>query len=227
MDTSEQVPAEESPTRMSKVRRTRKTIVVTLTIVVLAFMLLSCAPRQSGTVDAGSNGEGDSTGTTENGIGLAFEWSEDSDCGVCHSAEAHSFESSTTAASFHASKTCVDCHNEVGTLATIHEGTTPTDLMPKRLKRTVVKEEVCLECHVRSSLAQDSAASNALTDSVGTVVNPHQLPQTASGIHEEIVCADCHELHNDETGLEKSAKDYCLSCHHADVFVCYTCHPER
>jgi hypothetical protein len=227
MDTNEQTSVEESPTKMSNTRRARKTIIVTCAIVALALVLLSCAPRQSGSVDIGNNSDEDSAGIAENEMELAFEWSEDSDCGVCHGTEAHSFENSTTAAFFHASKECIDCHDEADALVKVHEGTTPTDLMPKRLKRTAVKEEVCLECHVQSTLAQDSAANEALTDSVGTTVNPHQLPKTTSGIHEEIVCADCHELHNDETGLEKSAKDYCLSCHHADVFECYTCHQER
>ena len=201
-------------------RRARSIFVVgsALAVAALTIGLASCAPSGSSTTS-----KGDDDGTAA----IAVAWSADGDCGTCHDTESHSFEDSTTSASFHASQSCADCHDDVDTLATVHEGVTTDDLVPKRLKKTTVASETCLGCHDQAELVQATADSTVLTDSEGTVVNPHQLPETASGVHGEIVCADCHELHGDASELDTDAKNYCLSCHHADVFQCNTCHVEK
>ena len=50
--------------------------------------------------------------------------------------------------------------------------------------------------------------------------NPHELPETDT--HGQIACTDCHSMHEEQTDLQGDAKAYCMSCHHADVFECYT-----
>lgn len=70
-------------------------------------------------------------------------------------------------------------------------------------------------------LAALTADSEALVDAEGTVVNPHALPEGAG--HEAISCTDCHKVHT-EADPVKTATAKCRSCHHEDVFECYTCH---
>ncbi len=71
------------------------------------------------------------------------------------------------------------------------------------------------------ALAALTADSEALVDAEGTVVNPHALPEGAG--HEAISCTDCHKVHT-EADPVKTATAKCRSCHHEDVFECYTCH---
>lgn len=71
------------------------------------------------------------------------------------------------------------------------------------------------------ALAALTADSEALVDAEGTVVNPHALPEGSS--HEAITCTDCHKVHA-EADPAKAALGKCRSCHHEDVFECYTCH---
>ena len=62
---------------------------------------------------------------------------------------------------------------------------------------------------------------NVLTDMNGTIVNPHALPESAD--HAEVSCVSCHQMHA-AGSIEKKAQRACASCHHADVYECYTCH---
>jgi hypothetical protein len=192
-----------------------------LAVISTLLIVAACSPKLA-TGDSGGAQE-----TAPGDVAVTVAWSVNSDCGICHSLEAHSFEDAAAAASLHGSKQCVDCHDDIDALDKIHEGTAVGDFAPKRLKKTVVDKDICLSCHKQANLANVTSDSLVLTDMAGKVVNPHELPATASGIHGEIVCADCHELHNDSSGLDKNSKDYCLSCHHADVFECNTCHAER
>lgn len=71
-------------------------------------------------------------------------------------------------------------------------------------------------------LVAATADSTALTDSSGTVVNPHDLPAVKD--HDSITCTTCHDVHDPEPDAAKTASKKCLSCHHEGVYECYTCH---
>ena len=88
----------------------------------------------------------------------------------------------------------------------------------KRLE-SPIENELCFTCHGSyEALAEKTADGTVLTDKTGTVVNPHAIP--ANGEHnEEPACKNCHKMHGDS-----DPQEYCRSCHHADVFECYTCH---
>ena len=77
-------------------------------------------------------------------------------------------------------------------------------------------------CATWEVLAELTADSEALTDSEGTVVNPHDLPVVEE--HADITCASCHKLHEEDADAAKTALKLCRSCHHEDVFACYSCH---
>lgn len=150
------------------------------------------------------------------------DWSPSTDCATCHSNEVSSEADTACTASKHASLSCADCHSDTEKLAKLHNGTSSDDRQPTRLKQTEVSSEVCLGCHDQSELAQKTASVTALTDSNGKTVNPHDLPATET--HQAITCTNCHTMHSEQTDLDGDAKSYCTSCHHADVFECYTCH---
>lgn len=71
-------------------------------------------------------------------------------------------------------------------------------------------------------LIEATADSTVLTDSNGTVVNPHDLPAVKD--HDGIECATCHKIHDPEPDAPKVASKKCLTCHHDGVYECYTCH---
>lgn len=120
---------------------------------------------------------------------------------------------------------CSSCHTDEGALAEVHEGATSEDKMPKRLKHTAVSAESCEACHPGlDELAAKTVDSAVLTDSNGTVVNPHDLPDNER--HQDIVCGDCHAVH-ESGGVQETAPKACTSCHHAGAYECGTCHEER
>lgn len=80
----------------------------------------------------------------------------------------------------------------------------------------------CASCHDLDDIREATKDSAVLTDVNGTVVNPHDLPEVAE--HAEVVCAGCHKTHEVTESTAKSAARACASCHHADVYECYTCH---
>ena len=123
----------------------------------------------------------------------------------------------------HSAFGCATCHADQK-LGDLHDGATPDAKMPKKLKKTEVDDEVCLNCHESyEALAEKSTGSQALVDDNGTVVNPHALPDVAD--HGPIGCVDCHTVHKDaDKPVTEKAKDKCLSCHHENVFECGTCH---
>lgn len=181
-------------------------------------MAISCAAFSGCQSNSGSQG-GESSGSNE--VTLT-EWTEDTDCTACHSNETNSTSDSNCTVSKHSSLTCTTCHDDKTALASLHEGVSSSDRQPTRLKKTEVSSSVCLGCHDATELAQQTDACTALTDSNGTVVNPHSLPDTST--HSSITCTNCHSMHSEQTDLDGDAKSYCLSCHHANVFQCYTCH---
>lgn len=180
-------------------------------------LLYSCAPQSS----SNEQGEGNSQpqASTEP---VAIQWSPETDCSLCHRTEAQSETDSACDASLHATMTCINCHTDETQLAKMHEGATTADRAPTRLKKTGIDKEGCLSCHTQADIAQTSAASTILTDVNGLTVNPHDIPDTPS--HTEITCSDCHEMHSDASGRTEDAQKLCRSCHHQDVYECYTCH---
>lgn len=189
-------------------------LVVFVLVPALAALLYSCAPNAP------------SDAVKQGGIpkeqSVSVEWSKDSDCSVCHVPEQESYSDSACLASLHPDTTCSQCHADSTELSSVHEGKTASDKMPKKLKKTSVSDDLCLSCHFETKDALAEATPDVLiTDSKGNSRNPH----LADGVveHEDIECAECHSMHVDEP-IEDQAKDKCYSCHHAEVFECYTCH---
>ena len=105
--------------------------------------------------------------------------------------------------------------------------------MPKKLKNTAVSEETCLTsgCHSMDELVAATASSTVLTDSNGTVKNPHEMLIDENHIansNADLACSSCHKMH-EENGAEsqavaESAQAKCTGCHHQNVYECGTCH---
>lgn len=180
----------------------------------------------------------------------SYEWSMDLDCALCHQkeaeglapaeadetkeAEAEPIESDTdekgagaTEVSAYAAMhvqtfglECVACHSDEEGLAVGHKNLN-SGKEARRLKKSKVDSEVCTTCHKAEDLAGKTADYRGLTDSNGTVVNPHDLPQVES--HQSIACTDCHQAHSGKQ-IDFTAATTCNSCHHAGVYECNTCH---
>lgn len=153
-------------------------------------------------------------------------WSLDQDCAVCHTVEGDSLENDKTAACIHVKETeatCGTCHTDEAALADVHDKAKATAKAPKKLKKTVIEAETCLssDCHdlTTDELAELTAAITDCTDSKGTTVNPHEVMGLTPG-HDNITCGNCHKMHAEEI----DAATTCVSCHHAGVYECNTCH---
>ncbi len=184
---------------------------------VALMLLVGCAPQESAPKSDSNN--------SSKQPAVEFVWSADADCAMCHAVENESMTDATCLASTHEKEgnTCATCHTDKTGLNKAHEGATPEGAeKAKKLRSTTIDENVCLSCHDGyEQLAEKTASSTALTDSDGTVVNPHALPEHEK--HADTTCADCHVMHTDEPPAE-SAPGYCSSCHHAGIYECYTCH---
>lgn len=177
----------------------------------LAALGAGCSPASESSSSSSTDMSDDSVPAT---------WSMDSDCGLCHDSEQASQQDSQCLVSKHDQLSCTDCHNDEQALTTVHDGASkPTKKV--QLKDTSVSSDTCLACHDKSQLIAATAGVTVCTDSQGTTVNPHDLP--ANDKHATINCIDCHEMHSTETA-DTLAPDECLSCHHKDVYECYTCH---
>ena len=208
---------------MEKSKKRLIASVVAALMLVSALAALGCAP-QAATGGAGGDGAppAEAGADAEAAAAAAFEWSAESDCATCHSAEGASMEDTACAASAHASQGCAGCHADASGLEAAHADVAMGDRAPKRLKSTSVEEATCPGCHGSyEELAARTADSSALTDKSGTVVNPHDLPE--SGDHGGIACNDCHSVHEAAPAADTAA-EYCRSCHHMDVYECGTCH---
>lgn len=197
--------------------RKKARIVLACGAVCAMMALAACAPQQAAVNTQASQ--------EEEATPIEVSWSPESDCAVCHDTQGSSMESIPCAAAQDSEVTCSSCHTDEATLATVHDGVTSEDKMPKRLKQTTVSAEACETCHGGvDELAPKTTESTVLTDSKGTVVNPHALPDNER--HQTIVCGDCHAMH--ESGnVQETALKACTSCHHAGVYECGTCHEQR
>lgn len=178
-----------------------------------------CAPRAA-EAPAGNSEEA----MAESGT-AATAWSPDLNCGACHADEQATLSEAACVAGYHASSQgfeCATCHADTDGLTQAHGDMTGTK-MPKKLKKTEVDSALCATCHDKTALAEATAASTALTDEQGTVVNPHDLPSNADHDKADAQCVDCHKGH-DVAGIQETARDYCVGCHHENVYECNTCH---
>ena len=203
----------------------RRFAVAAICMLALAFVVVSsaCSPSTSDVSESGAESDAAPTVSAEDGeaapIELASaEWSPEGDCATCHDDE----ESHKTEA--HPAVACVQCHTDVSALGAVHEGKTSSDKMPTRLKKTQVEEDACESCHSGyEELAAQTSSLDILTDSEGTVVNPHEIKNHGGEEHREFTCADCHGEHKGKTPGEQ-AQSLCAGCHHANVYKCGTCH---
>ena len=203
----------------------RKIVLASAVAGVIALMSLGtvgCAPK---TADLSETGSGSQAEADENAAMTGdFAFSADADCTTCHSTEGDSLGDATMPASNHATQECTTCHSDIDSLATAHDGVQFGDKAPKRLKKTTIDTTACFSsgCHgSQEDLAAKTEACAILTDANGTVVNPHALPGGES--HDSIHCTDCHEAHSGRT-IDETGMGTCISCHHAGVFECNTCH---
>lgn len=116
--------------------------------------------------------------------------------------------------------TCATCHEDSDDLARAHKKLNSGKEV-KSLRRTSIGSEVCTSCHAPEDLAKATEGRDVLVDESGASVNPHVLPEVSD--HESVTCADCHYAHG-EVSLTDTAINACISCHHARVFECHTCH---
>lgn len=144
-------------------------------------------------------------------------------CLACHKGEATALDDpeSLMATHVNAGAVCTTCHSEERTLSLVHKKTDGKK-PPTSLKRTKVADEVCLTCHDDAKKLINATASKQIEDEKGIKANPHDLPSNDS--HDGVRCANCHKLHEANPGTSKEALGTCLSCHHAGVFECGTCH---
>ena len=214
--------------RTARMRRSKATkCVIVAATAALCLVCFSCAPSPS--APASSDEPKDSGAAVEDAPTTpadASMWSMDIDCGVCHQDKQASTEDSSLRACTHATQagaTCITCHSDESTLSTVHQDATAEGPMPKKLKKTTVDAQTCQASGCHDMSADEFKALTAdvteLVDSNGTMVNPHEVMGLTAG-HADIKCSDCHSEHKADAG----AATTCISCHHAGVYECNTCH---
>ena len=191
--------------------------VLALTVVLTVFCIAGCSPQQNDKTPAQDGAK------TED---VQVDWSLSTDCVTCHVAEKATMVEGASGAHAHvqqAQATCATCHVDEAKLAKAHEGKTATDPMPKKLKTTTVDTETCQSsgCHdlTEDEMLALTAGNTGLIDSKGTQVSPHNVIGLTSG-HADITCSSCHNMHDEKM----DAAALCVTCHHAGVYECNTCH---
>ena len=192
----------------------RKAFLASLSLTVLILAVFGCAPRSA---EPSSNQEEEPQNV--------IEWTMNSDCAGCHLNEVASSTNSALPYSIHAVEVagCTECHiNDEGTLLKAHKDYMEKEV-PTKLLATKISSDTCLStCHVQEELIAITEDFTRLRDPYGTVVNPHDMPQTER--HESLItCASCHKLHVAGESFD-TTRFLCISCHHSGVFQCYTCH---
>lgn len=183
-------------------------------LVVLVVCMAACAPKTK-------SPESDNP-QNEKSMEVDFTWSGEADCATCHKKEEASLTDMTCLMAQHSDVSCASCHTDQDALSKVHNKSTPEKAARAVLKATSIQVESCESCHAPSDIAAATAGATVLTDKNGVVSNPHALPESAD--HESVSCMNCHQMHVSETNLEKKAQRACASCHHAEVYECYTCH---
>lgn len=155
-------------------------------------------------------------------VGESF--SMDVDCALCHTDATEQMQEEGYTGALHSGLSCINCHDNEEELTEAHAENYSAKQASRvvALVSTTVDEEICYTCHGDAeSLAEATADSTVLTDSNGTTINPHDLPDIDN--HVNITCGSCHKMHDDKT-TEEGATNACLSCHHDNVYECGTCH---
>ena len=201
-------------------QKPNKRAIIALASFAIVACLAGCAPQSP------SNGsaKADATGSQNAAATMDVSFSQDSDCTVCHAVESESMGDSTCLASLssHTTMECLSCHEYGSGLEKAHEKVSPGDTPREGLRRTKVDDAVCTPCHDYAELVSKTASSTVLTDSEGTTANPHEVLATGEG-HADVQCSSCHKMHKAED-TATTANNLCLSCHHAEVYECGTCH---
>ena len=166
-----------------------------------------------------------------------FVWSIEANCVQCHEKQGKSMDDAKLLANEHGSLDCLFCHDyevpatelaaEVDaegeapkTLEEAHAKVDTVEIVKRNsLRNTVVQEEACLTCHNLDDLKDATVDCVVLKDANGLVVNPHDL--VAGEQHSSITCSSCHVMHSADPAAAYRA---CVSCHHAEVWECGTCH---
>lgn len=212
---------DKAPERESGIRTYKA-----LAAAAIAFALAgvaACSPQHPSEADSAADAPAESS-VEAAALEGPFAFSADADCSVCHTVEADSQADTGCTASLHSQQACMDCHGPADAVAAAHDGVEYGDRPAKRLKSTGIEEESCLAsgCHDgRESLAEKTADSQVLTDSNGTTVNPHAMPESAD--HATLDCGNCHDMHSSKA-IEETAPQACIGCHHTGVYECHTCH---
>lgn len=199
--------------------------VMTLALAVVLGSVVGCSPQQSG-----SDAPKEEQGQKEDPMATqAVDWTMDTDCSTCHTAEAGTMaDSKIPQASGHADMKCVQCHTEEATLKTAHEGVTYADKPASKPTVVTVDAETCQtsDCHgTMEEMAVLTADSQEFKDEKGLVQNPHDYLSNEQHDLMNPTCTDCHNIHSDN--LQKDAIMWCAQCHHKGVFQCGTCHELR
>lgn len=199
----------------------RKVVLFVIGFVMFAAFLFGAAGCSPKAAEQSADGEENGAGQKEDMVLTDFSWSKDLDCDMCHTQEVETRVDEKCLASVHAVNACIDCHSDEAGLSDVHKDVdTVEDPEKGRLWKTSVDDATCIGCHESwEALAVTTAADTTLTDAQGLTVNPHQIPE--GGDHDEIYCASCHVMHKNDPSV---IRRQCVSCHHAEVWECGTCH---
>lgn len=225
----------ERETAINRRRTLAAVLGAVLALTALLACLMGCAPQQKA-ADTGSAGGASTEAADEGGVdaddpmaGQPVNWTMESDCAICHTAEAESASDASCPQDVaHEAEgiTCNQCHTQEDVLSTAHADVKYGDKTATKATVATVDPATCISCHGDlAEVATLTADSTVLTDDKGTTVNPHERP--AGQKHEEnpATCTDCHNNHSKD--LPKDAMKYCAQCHHRGVFECGTCHELR
>lgn len=187
-----------------------------------AVLTMALGPAAFGSALAAEKTSGAGAGAAAKAAPSAA-WSPEADCAACHVNEETACSDEKALASRHAALelACVDCHTDEKGLVKGHKKAKEGVVKVKRLKKSEIDPEVCLTCHKQEDLIKATADLDVLTDTKGTTVNPHKLPDVVE--HEGVSCASCHYMHRDKSATE-AAPAVCNGCHHDGVYECFSCH---
>ena len=203
---------------------------VVCALAVVFGLMVGCAPSESGDDSSNppaSEEKDSSDGSGEGAANQKVDWTMESDCATCHTYEAESMsDSAFPQAHAHTNEVCTDCHTEETVLATAHEDITLGDKPAKKATVQSVSDQTCIDCHgTFEEMSVKTAGSNALTDSNGVSVNPHELLPGERHEANRPSCTSCHSTHSKD--LSKDSMKFCAQCHHRGVFTCGNCHEVR
>ena len=206
---------------------TKKTLLAACTLAIimgiLMLAIIGCAPR---TADDGKE-QPEQEDALDTVMNVPINWSMQSDCGICHTNEASgATDDRHPQAVAHADISCTECHTDEQVLAKTHDGVTMADKPASKVTEITVDANTCISCHgTLEEVASLTAASEALRDDQGLVVNPHQRPDGLKHAENPATCTSYHNNHAEN--LNREAKKYCASCHHRGIWQCGTCHELR